>query len=118
METVAPAKVKKLLSQCLSAIGQESTFEVVDGEPTELTKIEAVARRLYTLALGGIIEYKDEKGAVIKEFCKPDRQCVRLIAEYTEGKPKPAGGEGPAGKKAGQYTAEVGSRLGNILNKG
>lgn len=121
MDTITPVKARKLLSECLKTIGQEETEMVVssDGEPVLVTKVEALARRLWTMALGGVLEYRNDKGEVVKEFCIPNRQVALIIFERTEGKPKsqdvPGGGKGA---KQGQFDSQTQTRLANILNKG
>jgi hypothetical protein len=119
MDIITPTKARRLISDCLKEIGnEESESVVVDGEPVMVTKSMALARMLWKMALGGMIEYRDDKGQACSMFCKPDRQTARLIFEYTEGKPPATVPGGGKNAKQGEFDTQTKTRLANILGKG
>jgi len=110
----------KLLTELLTEIGNEKTaIVVIDGQAATVTKAEAVARGLYEMAEGGIRDKINPKTQEIMQvYVKPDAAAVRLIREYTEGKPSADIAKEVADKKkAGEYGSGTRKRLGEILNK-
>ena len=64
-------KTRRRIEPLLQAIGAEMvTIEEENGEPVIVTKLEAVLRKQYDLAIDG------------------DKEAVRFISERTEGKPR------------------------------
>jgi len=109
----------RLLTELLTEIGNEKTETVlIDGNSVKVSKAEAVARGLYEMAQGGTIEKISKKGVITEVYIKPDAAAVRLIREYTEGKPSADITKGIADKKtAGECGSGTRKRLGEILNK-
>ena len=54
---------QRLLTDFLRDVGNEETELVVgsDGTPAMVSKAEALARKLYLMALGGTVEQKNDK---------------------------------------------------------
>jgi hypothetical protein len=116
---MAELNPKKLLTDFLIEVGNEQTETITDadGLPIMVTKAEALARTLYLMALGGHQERKLDDGTVqIRDF-KPCIAAMKLIREYTEGRPstnKPE--ELPGGtKRPGQFDKDAGNRLARVL---
>ncbi len=116
---MAELNPEKLLTDFLREVGTEQTELITnqDGLPVLVSKAEAVARTLYLMALGGTQERKNDKGEVEIRSFKPNIAAMKLIREYTEGKPfanKPA--EVPNDShKPGQFDKATGSRLSRVL---
>ena len=113
-------KAKRLLTGYLNAVGHEETETVsIDGAPKIITKAEALARRLWLMALGGKEEFIDDNGQTIECIHKPDRKSAELIISYLEGKPamqtpsKTQDREKPHG-----FTSDTASRLSETLDLG
>lgn len=108
---------KGLLTEYLNSIGQEETeIVLVDGVPTPITKAEALARRLWLMALGGKEEFIDDDGQTLTRIHKPDRKSAELIYAYVEGKPpvnKP--GKEPGRQQPSGFTNDTKSRLSEAL---
>lgn len=110
----------RLLTQLLTEIGEEKTESVlIDGKPVKVTKAEAVARGLYEMAQGGLVDKINPKTQEITQvYVKPDAAAVRLIREYTEGKPsQDTVKEATDKKRAGEYGSGTRKRLAEVLNK-
>ena len=113
-------EAKNLLSTYLSQIGDEQVTICIDGVPQQVTRAEALARKMYLLALGGFEEVitPDGKQTV---YHKPDYKVARMIREFTEGKPN----QEPAvtktkGKRAGNFNSKITKRLNEsvpVINK-
>lgn len=108
----------KTLTQHLKDVGNETVEIVLDGGRVQVTRTEALARRLYLMAMGGVeqIIIGDE----IEEIThKADYRVAKSIREYTEGKaaPEPPK-EKKAQAKAGQYDSEISRRLNERLGGG
>jgi hypothetical protein len=109
----------KLLTSLLTEIGSEQTEPyVIDGKTVMITKSEAVARGLYEMATGGFFEKVNKRtGEVVEVFREANPAAIRLIREYTEGKPSQDVVKEVADKKrAGSLTSETRNRLHEILN--
>lgn len=111
------SEAKRLLSNYLGAVGQEETEVVsISGKPKTITKAEALARRLWLMALGGIEEFIDDDGQTLTRIYKPDRKAAELIIAYLEGKPaakKP--GETSDKQKPHGFTSDTKARLSDSL---
>lgn len=114
----AKNKAKRLLTSYLNSVGQEETEVVsINGIPKPITKAEALARRLWLMALGGIEEFIDDDGQTLTRIYKPDRKAVELILAYLEGKPpvnKP-GDKGSNRQKPHGFTSDTKHRLSEAL---
>jgi hypothetical protein len=105
----------KTLSQHLKDIGDELVEIVIEGERVKVSRTEALARRLYIMAMGGV-EQVIEDGEIVELTDKADYRVAKSIREYTEGK---AAQEAPKkskqNAKPGQYDSEIGRRLNERL---
>ena len=110
----------RLLTELLTEIGEEKTEPwVIDGKSVKITKAEAVARGLYEMAQGGIFEKINPKtNETMEVYVKPNPAAIRLVREYTEGKPsQDIVKEASDKKKAGEFGSGTRKRLAEILNK-
>ena len=110
----------RLLTEILTEIGEEKTEPwVIDGKSVKITKAEAVARGLYEMAQGGIFEKINPKtNETMEVYVKPNPAAIRLVREYTEGKPsQDIVKEASDKKKAGEFGSGTRKRLAEILNK-
>jgi hypothetical protein len=112
-------QVSKSITQWLKQIGDEKVRIVVNGKVKKVSQTEALARKMFILAKGGIEEIEDEAGNIVEVVHKPDHKVAKSIREWTEGKaavepPK----EKPKQAKAGQYDSEIGRRLNERLGSG
>lgn len=109
-------EAKSALTDFLNQVGEEEVTICIDGQPKKVTKAEALARKMYLLALGGFEEVQMPDGTIEKFFHKPDYKVAKLIREFTEGK---AAAEfqpnKDKGKKPGAFTSDVGRRLNQRL---
>ena len=108
----------KTLSQHLKDIGDELVEIVIEGERIKVSRTEALARRLYVMAMGGVEEIVED-GEIVQITHKPDYRVAKSIREYTEGKaaqepPK----KGKQNAKPGRYDSEIGRRLNERLGGG
>lgn len=106
----------KSLSDFLREIGDEQITITIDGYPYTCTRQEALARKMYVLAYGGVVEEQAEDGQMIKIYYKPDYRVAKMIREYTEGKPNtelPPEKQGNA--KAGSFDSSISKRLNEKL---
>lgn len=105
------SEAKNLLSTYLSQIGDEQVTICIDGVLQQVARVEALARKMYLLALGGFEEVitPDGKQTV---YHKSDYKVARMIREFTEGKPnqEPAQ-EKKKGKRAGNFNSKITKRL-------
>jgi hypothetical protein len=108
----------KTLSQHLKDIGDELVEIVIEGERVKVSRTEALARRLYIMAMGGV-EQVIEDGEIVEITHKADYRVAKSIREYTEGK---AAQEPPKkskqNAKPGQYDSEISRRLNERLGGG
>lgn len=106
----------KTLTDCLKDIGEEEVSICIDGKPLVVSKTEAVARKMFLLAHGGVEETIDETGQIIKIFHKPDFRVAKLIREFSEGKaPMEVVETGLKGRKPGSFNSSVSRRLNDRL---
>lgn len=106
----------KTLTDYLKDIGEEEVSICIDGKHLVVSKTEAVARKMFLLAHGGVEETIDETGQIVKIFHKPDYRVAKLIREFSEGKaPMEVVESGPKGRKPGRYSSAVANRLSNRL---
>jgi len=110
--------LSKSLTSWLKDIGDETVNILIDGKPKLVTKTEALARKLYLMAGGGIEEIVGDDGEVIRMVHKPDAKVAKMIREFAEGKaaPEPAP-EKKRGARAGQFESEIGRRLNERLGQ-
>lgn len=104
--------MSKSLTDCLKEIGDETVNIRVDGVDKTVTRTEALARKLFLLAQGGVEEIVGDKGEITQVVHKPDFRVAKSIREFIEGKPasEPTP-EKPLGAKAGQFSSETAKRL-------
>lgn len=110
----------KLLTELLTEIGNEKTATVViDGQTVKVTKAEAVARGLFDMAAGGVVDKVNPKTQEIMQvYVKPDAAAIRLIREYTEGKPSAdVIREIEDKKKSGEFGEGIRKRLIETINQ-
>ena len=55
-------EAKSALTTFLNQIGEEEVTICIDGQPRTVTRAEALARKMYLLALGGVEEVQDANG--------------------------------------------------------
>lgn len=110
--------MNKSLTQYLKDIGEEKVKIVINGKIKKVSRTEALARRLYVMAMGGIEEIVVD-GDIVKKVHKADHRVAKDIREYTEGKAavEPAK-EKKKQIKAGEYSSEIGRRLNERLGGG
>ena len=109
-------EAKSALTDFLNQIGGEEVTICIDGQPRTVSRAEALARKMYLLALGGVEELQDADGQVIKVFHKPDYRVAKMIREFTEGKaPMEVVETGPKGRKPGSFNSSVSRRLNDRL---
>ncbi len=108
---------KGKLTEYLNSVRQEETETVsINGEPKIITKAEALARRLWLMALGGKEEFINDNGETVETIYKPDRKSAELIYAYLEGKPpvnKP--NEKSDRQKPHGFTSDTKTRLSETL---
>ena len=106
----------KTLTDCLKDIGEEEISICIDGKHLVVSKTEAVARKMFMLAHGGVEETTDETGQIVKIYHKPDYRVAKLIREFSEGKaPMEVVETGPKGRKPGSFNSSVSRRLNDRL---
>jgi hypothetical protein len=76
----------KTLSQHLKDIGDELVEIVIKGQRVKVSRTEALARRMYIMAMGGVEEIVDDDDEIVQVMHKADYRVARSIREYTEGK--------------------------------
>ncbi len=110
--------MSKSLTSWLKDIGDETVNILIDGQPKLVTKTEALARKLYLMAGGGIEETIGDDGEVLRMVHKPDAKVAKMIREFVDGKaaPEPAP-EKKRGARAGQFESEIGARLNERLGQ-
>ena len=105
-------EAKSALTDFLNKIGGEEVTICIDGQAKTVTRAEALARKMYLLALGGVEEVQDADGQVIQVFHKPDYRVAKMIREFTEGKaPMEVVETVPKGRKPGSFNSSVSRRL-------
>lgn len=110
--------MSKSLTQYLKDIGDEKVSIVINDKIKKVSRTEALARRMYAVAMGGIEKIVVD-GEIVQTVHKGDAKVAKDIREYTEGKaaiepPK----EKPKQIKAGEYSSEIGRRLNERLGGG
>jgi hypothetical protein len=109
-------EAKSALTDFLNQIGEEEVTICIDGQPRTVTRAEALARKMYLLALGGVEEVKDADGVMGRVLHKPDYRVAKMIREFTEGKaPMEIVETGPKGRKPGSFNSSVSRRLNDRL---
>jgi len=109
-------EAKSALTDFLNQIGEEEVTICIDGQPRTVTRAEALARKMYLLALGGFEEVQMPDGTIEKFFHKPDYRVSKMIREFTEGKaPMEVVETGPKGRKPGSFNSSVSRRLNDRL---
>lgn len=102
----------KSLTEYLKEIGDETVSIVVDGQSRIVTRTEALARKMFLMAQGGIEEMINNKGEVVQVVHKPDHRVAKSIREFIEGKAAQAPApEKKLGLKPGQFSSETARRL-------
>lgn len=105
-------EAKSALTAFLTQIGEEEVTICIDGQSRTVSRAEALARKMYLLALGGVEEIQDTDGQVVNVFHKPDYRVAKMIREFTEGKaPMEVVETGPKGRKPGHFSSAVANRL-------
>ena len=107
------------LTDCLKSVGEEMVDICINGESMHVTKTEALARKMYVMAMGGIEEVTSSGGEVLVRTYKPDYRVAKMIREFTEGK-APVGknkSDKPDRPAAGQFSSATAKRLSNQLNQ-
>lgn len=106
----------KSLSDFLKEIGEEQVTITLDGRPYTCTKTEALARKMYVMANGGVSEERGVDGNMVQVYHNPNPTVAKTIREFTEGKPaveiQP---EVPGNKKAGRFDGSISKRLNERL---
>ena len=109
-------EAKSALTAFLTQIGEEEVTICIDGQPRVVSRAEALARKMYLLALGGFEEVQMPDGTIEKFFHKPDYRVSKMIREFTEGKaPVEIVEKGGKGRKPGRFNSAVAGRLNNRL---
>ncbi len=109
-------EAKSALTAFLSQIGEEEVTICIDGQAKTVTRAEALARKMYLLALGGVEEVRGLDGAIVNVLHKPDYRVAKMIREFTEGKaPMEVVETGVKGRKPGRFNSAVANRLSNRL---
>lgn len=77
----------QLLSQFLRQIAEEKTeFVKDDGEDRMATKAEALARKMWKMALGYTETKIEDDGSEIKIYHSPDRTLMSMLFDRIEGR--------------------------------
>ena len=109
-------EAKSALTDFLNQIGSEEVTICIDGQPRTVSRAEALARKMYLLALGGWEEIQMPDGTIEKFFHKPDYRVAKMVREFTEGKaPMEVVETGVKGRKPGRFNSETANRLHNRL---
>ena len=109
-------EAKSALTAFLTQIGEEEVTICIDGKHRTVSRAEALARKMYLLAVGGVEEVQDADGVTVNVFHKPDYRVAKMIREFTEGKaPMEVVETGPKGRKPGSFSSAVAGRLNNRL---
>lgn len=109
-------EAKSALTDFLNQIGGEEVTICIDGQPRTVSRAEALARKMYLLALGGVEEVKDVDGQIVKVLHKPDYRVAKMVREFTEGKASMEVVEtGVKGRKPGSFNSSVSRRLNDRL---
>jgi len=105
----------KSLTQYLKEIGEESVTIIIDGKKKKVTRTEALARKMFLMARGGVEEILED-GETIKVVHKPNHNVAKTIREFTEGKAAVQEQAEDKGKaKPGRYSSETAQRLSDRL---
>ena len=106
----------KTLTQYLKEVSEEPVNIVVDGKPKQVTRTEALARKMFLMAMGGVEELLDDDGNVVQVVHKPDHRVAKSIREFTEGKAAvEAQQKDKKNTKPGRYDSEISRRLNERL---
>jgi hypothetical protein len=113
-ETAEKISAGKMLTKFLREVANEETMIVIDGEMSMVTKAEALARILWTMALGGNLEYMAPDKSVKIRYYEPDKKTAEFIFNRTEGTPVSGTaqiGRPPGQKKPERFNPGIKSRL-------
>lgn len=106
----------KSLTQYLKEVSEEPVNIIVNGKPKQVTRTEALARKMFLMAMGGIEELLDDDGNVVQVIHKPDHRVAKSIREFTEGKAAvEAQQKDKKNTKPGRYDSEISRRLNERL---
>jgi hypothetical protein len=119
-ETMEKVSAGKMLTKFLKEVADEETTVIVDGKPHVVTKAEALARILWTMALGGNMEYYTNDGSVKVRYYDPDKKTAEFIFNRTEGTPVSGTAQisRPAQQKIEKFNPGMKSRLSQMENEG
>lgn len=107
----AKSKAGKLLSQHLREIAEEETETVKDPDGVDImaTKAEALARKIWQMALGYIeTQIRDGKRSEIHHL--PDRGMMGMILDRMEGRAPMIAAEGAGKMTAADKVSEQGAK--------
>jgi len=109
-------KAGKLLSQFLKEIAQEKTELVKDAnnEDQMATKAEALARKIWHMALGWK-EVQIEDGKPVEYVYKPDKAMMMLVFDRTEGRVSTSVSGGQKLSTAKRVTEQSKKRLNELV---
>ena len=109
-------KAGKLLSQFLKEIAQEKTELVKDAnnEDQMATKAEALARKIWKMALGWK-EVEIENGNPVEYVYKPDKTMMMLVFDRTEGRVSTSVSGGQKLSTAKRVTEQSKKRLNELV---
>jgi adenylate kinase family enzyme len=107
----------KMLTKFLKEVADEETTVIIDGKPHVVTKAEALARILWTMCLGGNMEYYAPDGTVKVRYYEPDKKTAEFIFNRTEGTPVSGTAQfgRPAIQKIEKFNPGMKSRL-SVIN--
>ena len=105
----------KTLTDYLKEVSEESVDIIIDGVTHTVTRTEALARKMFLMAMGGVEEFVED-GEVVTVVHKPNHQVAKSIREFTEGKAAvELQADGKNKTKPGRYSSEVANRLNDRL---
>lgn len=108
--------MSKSLTDCLKDIGNEQITVNINGEEHTCSKTEAVARKMFVLAMGGYSEETNTNGEKVHVFHKANHAVAKMLREFMEGRPatEPEP-EKEKNKKAGRFNSSISRRLNERL---
>lgn len=112
------SKAGKLLSQFLKEIAQEETEFVKDenNEDKMATKAEALARKIWRMALGWK-EVETQDGKLVEVMSRPDKAMMMLVFDRTEGRaPTSMSGSDQKLTTAARVSEQSKKRLNDFVN--
>lgn len=115
-ETTEKISAGKMLTKFLKEVADEETTIIIDSKPLVVTKAEALARILWTAAIGGTLEYYAPDGSVKVRYYEPDRKTAEFIFNRTEGTPVSGTASlgRPPAQKIEKYNTGMKNRLSTI----